>query len=317
MSIHWKKVAWFLLLTLAVSVLIGEGFFAFGGRLNHPWAILVFVVYMFIPMSVALIVQKVIYREPVAAPLGIRFRFNRWHVVAWLLPLGIALGAFGVSLWMPGVDYAPGMEGMIARYRHMISPDQLAQMREQIARLPVVVLLLIMAVQGLIAGATINAVAGFGEEVGWRGFLQRELAPLGFWRSTLLTGVIWGFWHAPLIRHGYNYPEHPQVGVLMMTAFCVLFAPVISYVRLRAKSVIAAAVLHGSFNGLAGLAVLFIAGGSDLTTGVLGLPGMIVFLVLNGLIVLHDRYVAKDRILTDEGLLRALGVDERNIATEH
>jgi hypothetical protein len=39
--------------------------------------------------------------------------------------------------------------------------------------------------QGLIAGATINAVAGFGEELGWRGFLYRELSFLGFWKSSL------------------------------------------------------------------------------------------------------------------------------------
>ena len=47
--------------------------------------------------------------------------------------------------------------------------------------------------EDLIAGVTVNAVAGFGEELGWRGFLQKELAFLGFWRSSLLIGFGLGF----------------------------------------------------------------------------------------------------------------------------
>ncbi len=41
-------------------------------------------------------------------------------------------------------------------------------------------------IQGLVGGVTINAIAGFGEELGWRGLLSKELHPAGFWRSSLL-----------------------------------------------------------------------------------------------------------------------------------
>ena len=47
--------------------------------------------------------------------------------------------------------------------------------------------------------------------------LQRELAELGLWKSSWVIGVIWGFWHAPLILQGHNYPQHPWAGVFMMT----------------------------------------------------------------------------------------------------
>ena len=38
-------------------------------------------------------------------------------------------------------------------------------------------------------------------------------------------GVIWGFWHAPLILNGHNYPQHPVVGVFMMVAFSMRGSP--------------------------------------------------------------------------------------------
>ena len=119
---------------------------------------------------------------------------------------------------------------------------------------------------GLVAGVSINAVAGFGEELGWRGFLQKELAFLGFWRSSLLIGVVWGLWHAPLILQGHNYPQHRIAGVFMMTILCVLLAPIFGYVRIKAHSVIAAAIIHGTFNATYGLAITLVRGGSDLTT---------------------------------------------------
>jgi membrane protease YdiL (CAAX protease family) len=37
-------------------------------------------------------------------------------------------------------------------------------------------------IQALFAEITINAVAGFGEESRWRGFLLREFGHVGFWR---------------------------------------------------------------------------------------------------------------------------------------
>ena len=46
-------------------------------------------------------------------------------------------------------------------------------------------------VLALIAGPTINAIAGFGEELGWRGFLQKEFSYMGFWKSSAVIGVIY------------------------------------------------------------------------------------------------------------------------------
>lgn len=50
--------------------------------------------------------------------------------------------------------------------------------------------------------AIFNAIPAFGEEIGWRGWLLPALRPMGIWPALLLSGAIWGIWHAPLILLG-------------------------------------------------------------------------------------------------------------------
>ncbi|MDI3280386.1 MAG: CPBP family intramembrane metalloprotease [Bacillota bacterium] len=293
MVINWRKVGLFLALTFGADWLLAGLFAAGGGRWNTPASLAVAVLYMLVPMLGALAVQR-LYREPVKEPLGLSFRLNRWFLVGWLLPPAIAVAALGVSLLFPGVEYSPEMAGMFERFRDLLTPEQLEQMRRQVELLPVHPFWLGL-VQGLITGATINAAVALGEELGWRGFLQRELAPLGFWRSSALIGLIWGVWHAPLILQGHNYPQHPVAGVLMMTVFCLLFAPLIGYIRLRAGSVLAAAVTHGTLNGTYGLSIMVIKGGNDLTVGVLGLAGFIALALGDLLLFWWDSFARRRR----------------------
>jgi membrane protease YdiL (CAAX protease family) len=275
-----RKALVFVILTFASSWLIAGGYYALGGRLNHPLAILVLLVYMFMPMTAAIIVQKVIYRQPLRKPLAISFRPNRWFLVAWFLFAIAALATIVVSVLVPGVEYSADMAGFIARFASALTPEQLAEMKAQMAAFPIHPLWIGVA-EGLIAGITINAVAAFGEELGWRGLLQRELLHLGFWKSSALIGVIWGIWHAPIIIQGYNYPQHPVAGVAMMTVFTLLLSPILGYVTLKAKSVVAAAIAHGTLNGTAGIPLMVLVGGNDLTVGITGLAGFVVLAAIN------------------------------------
>ena len=275
-----RKALVYIILTFACSWLIAGGYYALGGRLNHPVAIVVLLLYMFMPMTAAIIVQKVIYRQPLREPLAISFRPNRWFLVAWFLFAIAALATIGVSVLVPGVKYSADMAGFFARFASALTPEQLAEMKRQMAALPIHPLW-IGVVEGFIAGITINAVAAFGEELGWRGLLQRELLHLGFWKSSALIGVIWGVWHAPLIIQGHNYPQHPLAGVAMMTVFTLLLSPILGYVRLKSKSVIAAAIAHGTLNGSAGVPLMVLVGGNDLTVGITGLAGFVVLALIN------------------------------------
>jgi membrane protease YdiL (CAAX protease family) len=267
-------------------------YFGLGGTWTMPTAMIVSAAYMFIPMICAIVVQKLVYKEPLKEPLGISWRINRWWFVAWLSPAVLAFAVFGISLLFPGVEYSPDMSGLIDRFRQSLPPEQITQVEEQLAMFSSL-LIWITLFQGLIAGITINAVAGFGEELGWRGLLQHGLSSFGFWKSSALIGLVWGVWHAPLILHGHNYPQHPVGGVFMMIAWCLLLSPLFSYIRLKSKSVIAAAILHGSLNGTAGLALVMVSGGSDLVVGITGASGFIVLAVLNLGIFLYERHDSK------------------------
>ncbi|UCH63205.1 MAG: CPBP family intramembrane metalloprotease [Fidelibacterota bacterium] len=290
----------FLLLTFAVSWMIALIFFLAGGRWNTTPAIVIGIGYMYVPLIMVLIVQKGIIKAALVEPLNISFRLNRWFLVAWLLPPLIAFTTFGVSLLFHSVDYSPEMVGMFERFRHLMTPEQLSQIEEQTQSLPVHPFWITL-LQGLLAGVTVNAIAAFGEELGWRGFLHRAWRGWGYWRASAIIGFIWGIWHTPLILMGHNYPQHPVAGVFMMTGFCLLWSPIFFYIREKSGSVIAAALLHGSLNGAGGFAILLVSGGNDLVVGVTGLAGLIVLALANIVLVVYDRYLTAKPIICGIG----------------
>jgi uncharacterized protein len=289
------RVLSFVCLTYGLSLLLYGVYRAAGGRWNTLGSMAMAVVYMYMPALSTVILHRWVFREPVVGPLGVSFRLNRFWLHAWLLPPLLAIAAFGVSLLMPGTSYSPGMDGLFARIEGLVPPEKMSEVRRQMAALPVHPVALAFF-QALGAGPTINAVAAFGEELGWRGFLHRELAPLGFLRSSAIIGVVWGLWHAPLILEGHNYPQHPALGVAMMTVFCVLLAPLLAAARIHGKSVIAAAVMHGSINATAGLAIVLLSGGNDLTTGLTGAAGFIVLLIVDLAVVLYVRRPTRNAV---------------------
>jgi membrane protease YdiL (CAAX protease family) len=103
-----------------------------------------------------------------------------------------------------------------------------------------------------------NTLFALGEELGWRGYLLPKLLPLGQIPAMLISGVIWGIWHAPAILQGHNYPENPVLGVGMMIVFTVLLGIFFSWLYLKTKSPWAPALAHGTVNAVAGLPLLFL-----------------------------------------------------------
>lgn len=110
------------------------------------------------------------------------------------------------------------------------------------------VFLIVGAVQTVIVNAFLGIVIAFGEEYGWRGFLQGELIKLGRVRGVLAVGITWGLWHAPIIAMGYNYPGYPVIGIFLMIAFCVVTGFVLGYAVLKTGSIWLSAFLHALTN---------------------------------------------------------------------
>ena len=235
---------------------------------------------MFFP-ALAVIITQVIYKEPVLKGVGISFKFNRWWVIGWLLIPVIAMAIVGVTLLMPGAKWTPDSDTIKLALQAMPEGSD------------VWTIIGITMLSGLISGVTVNAVFALGEEIAWRGYLMNLFSGKGFWKTALITGSIWGLWHAPIIFNGHNYPQHPVPGVFMMVVFCLLMTPILMYFRQKSGSVIVPAIMHATFNAVAGLSLMLVTPANDLLYGATGLAGMIVLLIVNLCLFLYDRFVSK------------------------
>ena len=124
------------------------------------------------------------------------------------------------------------------------------------------------AVSSVLLAPFINMIPAFGEEAGWRGMLFPTLAEMMPQRAAaLVSGVIWGLWHAPIIAMGHNYgmgyPGFPVLGIVAMTLACTALSCCLSYLRARTESVWPCALAHGAVNACANFGVLFCVIGRD------------------------------------------------------
>jgi uncharacterized protein len=140
-------------------------------------------------------------------------------------------------------------------------------------------LLLLSIIAGFFAGFTVNGLFAFGEELGWRGFMDKELAHFSFLKKNIIIGITWGLWHSPMILQGYNFPDNPLLGCVFMCLFCIAMSFVFSYAKQLTNSTITPSVLHGAFNGLAPSFVLLITTSNMLLGGILGLAGIVAILL--------------------------------------
>ncbi|NIK11500.1 CPBP family intramembrane glutamic endopeptidase [Alkalibacillus almallahensis] len=226
--------------------------------------------YMLLPLVSVIIVEKVLYKKPFLKKLLLPFRPNKWWLYAMMIPLFLIGFTVIVALIVPGTSLDLQMTSYIEG--HASVPDALSEQS-----------VWILLVQGFLAGITINAIFSVGEEVGWRGFLLKEFGDLGFWKASSLIGLLWGVWHAPLIIFaGHNYPSAPMLGVVMMTVFCILLTPLLSYVTIKAQSIWPAALFHGVVNGTTSIGMMVVAGGhSELINGLTGVYGFVVLIIVN------------------------------------
>ena len=138
-----------------------------------------------------------------------------------------------------------------------------------------------MFVVTLVVAPFLNGLFGFGEELGWRGYLLPKLMVLGRLRAYVLLGIIWGLWHLPLILIGFTYPGQPVLGIVAFMALTITLGIYINELTLRHRSSILAGWVHGVFNSqkLGIWAVLFPTI-NPLIGGFAGVVGIVVWLLL-------------------------------------
>lgn len=117
----------------------------------------------------------------------------------------------------------------------------------------------------------------FGEEFGWRAYLTPKLEKLMPTSAALIvSGVIWGLWHAPMILRGYNFgSEHKYAGLVMMCAACIFYGVFLTWLTKRTNSIYPAAICHSCIDTLPIVSMLvpnaYLPSGHDLEMGVINL----------------------------------------------
>jgi len=289
-----KKSLQYIILTCAVSWAVAGVAILLGLRSAQGLVYTIFGAgYMLLPTACAVILQ-LIHKEKPFRNLNISFKLNRWFLIAGIVPFVYSFLALGISLLFPGVSFSLTFEGFLAR----LPAEQAELAAQQLSRFPPVAFLFIQVAQALVAGFTINALFGLGEELGWRGYLLKALQNKKLLPASLIIGTVWGLWHFPLILLGHNYPQHPAAGVGMMVVYCILLTPMMIYIVIKSKSVITAAILHGANNAICGIAILYLVGGNDITNGVTGIAGFISLLLVNIAFFLFDKFVTRENIFT-------------------
>jgi membrane protease YdiL (CAAX protease family) len=89
-----------------------------------------------------------------------------------------------------------------------------------------------------------------GEEGGWRGVLQMELQHrFGVIKGTVLTGLIWGYWHLPVNMAGLNDMHHPILqSLVIFPLLAVSMSFLLAWLANRSGSIWPGALAHSANN---------------------------------------------------------------------
>lgn len=264
----------FLLLAFGISWLTALVIYLTGGLVNSPElfpgsgitlaVILLASVYMWGP-AVAHIITRIITRESWQTAFLKPFMKEGWPwwLAGWFGPsLLILLGTALFFLIFPTF--------YDAQLTLISSQLEAAGMGNgQPSTLQVI---LMQTVGAILISPLINMIATFGEEFGWRAYLLPMLTTtMGTRRALILSSLIWGVWHWPVVlmghNYGLNYWGYPWSGLLATVWFTLCIGIFIGWVTLKAGSVWPAVFAHGALNGLAAIGLLFVKSTPPLLLG--------------------------------------------------
>jgi membrane protease YdiL (CAAX protease family) len=178
----------------------------------------------FAPAIACFVVRKWITREGFGdAGLGLNLRHWRLYLLAILWPLATSLLCVPLALVLHVAPVGFTLPWGVAAP----SPASLLTMLAvSLALAPIV----------------------FGEEFGWRGYLQVRLVAGRPLLAAVTTGIIWGVWHYPLILTGGEPAQNRLITLLFIPATTVVFSIFLGWLRFLTGCVWTGSVAHASNN---------------------------------------------------------------------
>jgi len=183
---------------------------------------------MYFPGIAAILVRTLISRDISEASL-FRVGRRRYYLWAWLLfPVLI-----GLTLMISLISGGARVDATFSQLRDMFASATSAP-PASLARFAWGQLLTALAL-----GAPVHALTTIGEELGWRDFLLLRLIRIGFgeWGALVVTGIVWGLWHIPVIGMNLEYVGHPYLGIPMFVVYTVLVGIILGWLQLASGSV--------------------------------------------------------------------------------
>ena len=269
-KLNKKGIFWFLFLTFAATYIVEIALMLNGNSFIGipPLGVQLAVAgVMFFPGISAFIVRKFITKEGFA-DAGLKLGNKKYYFqVYFLIPLLFA-AIYGLTwIFVQSPDFS--LKSFLSQYKISGLPA------------PPLVVLFGIFISTITFAPFMNSIPAFGEEFGWRGYLLPRLMPFGQSKALVLSGLIWGLWHAPLILMGYRYGQYRILGIIFFTVLLIFLGMYIGYLRLKSGSSILAGFAHGVFNAQAyGIWTVIFADVDPLLGGLSGLTGILAFAIL-------------------------------------
>ncbi|WP_411347188.1 type II CAAX prenyl endopeptidase Rce1 family protein [Paenibacillus sp. WLX2291] len=182
--------------------------------------------------GLASIVTRIVLREGIA-DISLRLNMRRsWKLIVLSLffPVLVGLLAYGTA-WMTGwVDLEIPVSSIVAAPAVHFGMLLLFQMS---------------------VGTAIGMLSSLGEELGWRGYMLTTLIRAEVPYPLLVSGIIWGLWHVPVILAGayYNGP-YLALSLILFMVTVTSAGYVVGYIRLQTGSIWPAVIFHAAWNAI-------------------------------------------------------------------
>jgi membrane protease YdiL (CAAX protease family) len=224
----------------------------------------------FSPAIAALVVRRWVTREGFGDS-GIRPRLRaaaRHYLLAWAGPVLVLAATVGLAAGF-GLYHLD-----LTRLRQALPGTGPAE--------PAALLL-------ALAAPLLLAPVFWGEEFGWRAYLQRRVGG-GPLRAALVTGVIWSVWHYPLVLTDYSSYGNPLAGIGTWTLLMVAQSVILAWLFLRSGSIWVPCVAHAGNNMIiSGLSAPLLVEGAGLDPSVVDLVALIPLGAICAWILLSGR----------------------------
>lgn len=259
-SASWRPVGIYCALAFALAWLVCLPLWLGDGLLSSYFQICA-IIMMFTPTVAALITVKFVEKAPLGPGLDLKPRGSAGRMIGYAaLALVVMIALCFLGLISSNLLGTFRIDPEVSAFKAVLE-QQLASQGQSLDDLPMPIWVLwLLQFVNIIITSLINTIPAAGEEIGWRGYLfprLRELTcPLG---ALLISGVVWGLWHAPLILLGYNYPGNPLLGTFVMIIPCIGLTALFAWFAERGGAVWPAAVAHGAFNAAMSSSVIMVA----------------------------------------------------------